>query len=66
MDPLQLSIGYVLNLIRYVQYKPTSLEKSFKSELLTEVDLGIPIELIDSRAYRLNPNGQSIFIYKNE
>ncbi|XP_075243041.1 RNA polymerase II-associated factor 1 homolog [Convolutriloba macropyga] len=51
-------VAYPFDMNRYVQYKPTSLEKSFKSELLTEVDLGIPIELIDSRFYRFNPNDE--------
>jgi len=51
-------VAYPFDMNRYVQYKPTSLEKSFKSELLTEVDLGIPIELIDSRFYRCNPHDE--------
>ena len=27
-------------------YNPTSLERNYKHELLTEVDLGVPIDLI--------------------
>ena len=31
---------------RFIQYNPTSLERSHKHDLLTEVDLGVPIDLI--------------------
>ncbi len=32
--------------LRFIQYNPTSLERSHKHDLLTEVDLGVPIDLI--------------------
>jgi RNA polymerase II-associated factor 1 len=53
-DPKFLAYPFDMN--RYVQYKPTSLEKNFKSELLTEHDLGIPIELIDTSVYKVPAN----------
>ena len=34
-----------------MQYKPTSLEKNYKYEILTEHDLGVSIDLIDPSAY---------------
>ena len=49
-----------LLLSRYVQYNPTSLERSYKFELLTEHDLGVPIDLIDPEAYRIDPNGKAV------
>lgn len=36
---------------RFVQYNPTSLERSYKHELLTEHDLGIMIDLINPDTY---------------
>lgn len=35
----------------FIQYNPTSLERSHKHELLTEVDLGVPIDLILPETY---------------
>ena len=40
---------------RYIQYNPTSLERNHKHELLTEVDLGVPIDLILPETY-INPD----------
>eukprot|EP00117_Sycon_ciliatum_P015658 scpid87147/ scgid15415/ RNA polymerase II-associated factor 1 homolog len=48
-DPKFLVYPFEQN--RYVQYKPTTLERGHKHELLTEVDLGVPIDLIDPRTY---------------
>lgn len=42
--------------VRFVQYKPTSLEKNYKHEMLTEIDLGVNIDLIDPDTYALDPN----------
>ncbi|EDO42995.1 predicted protein [Nematostella vectensis] len=42
---------------RFVQYKPTSLEKNYKHELLTDIDLGVNIDLIDPQMYAVDPNG---------
>ena len=38
-------------LSRYIQYNPTSLERSHNHELLTEVDLGVPIDLVLPETY---------------
>ena len=43
---------------RFVQYKPTSLEKNYKHELLADVDLGVNIDLIDPHAYTVDLNGK--------
>ena len=43
---------------RFVQYKPTSLEKNYKHELLADVDLGVNIDLIDPHAYAVDLNGK--------
>lgn len=40
---------------RFVEYKPTSLERSNKHELLTDIDLGVPIDLIDPETYAIKP-----------
>ena len=42
---------------RFVQYKPTSLEKNYKHELLTDVDLGVNIDLIDPDTYAVSSDG---------
>ena len=36
---------------RFIQYNPTSLERLYKHELLAEVDLGVPIDLILPETY---------------
>ena len=43
---------------RFVQYNPTSLERSYKYELQTEIDLGVPIDLINPETYKIDPNGK--------
>lgn len=40
---------------RYIQYNPTSLERNHNHELLTEVDLGVPIDLVLPETYA-NPD----------
>ena len=45
-----------------MEYKPTSLEKNYKHEMLTEVDLGVNIDLIDPDTYALDPNGKEIMM----
>ena len=40
---------------RYIQYNPTSLERNHNHELLTEVDLGVPIDLVLPETYT-NPD----------
>jgi hypothetical protein len=37
--------------IRFVRYKPTSLEKNYRWDLLTEHDVGVEIDLINPEAY---------------
>ncbi|CAH3030477.1 unnamed protein product, partial [Porites evermanni] len=49
-------IAYPFESNRFVEYKPTSLEKNYKHEMLTEVDLGVNIDLIDPDTYALDPN----------
>ena len=44
---------------RFVDYKPTSLEKNYKHEMLTEVDLGVNIDLIDPDTYAVDQNGEA-------
>ena len=44
---------------RFIQYKATSLEKTFKYDLLTEHDLGVTIDLINPDTYKINPDGES-------
>jgi RNA polymerase II-associated factor 1 len=43
---------------RFVKYKPTSLERTFKYPLLTEPDLGVPLDLIDPDTYKI-PSGST-------
>ncbi|XP_045175238.1 RNA polymerase II-associated factor 1 homolog [Mercenaria mercenaria] len=49
-------ITYPFDSTRFIQYNPTSLEKSFKYDLLTEHDLGVTIDLINPETYKINPN----------
>lgn len=42
---------------RFIQYNPTSLERNHKHELQTEVDLGVPIDLILPEAYTGTDSG---------
>lgn len=44
-------ISYPFDTNRFVQYKQTSLEKNFKHDLLTELDLGVNIDLINPDTY---------------
>ncbi|KAF0303106.1 RNA polymerase II-associated factor 1 [Amphibalanus amphitrite] len=43
---------------RYVAYNPTSLERNYKHELLTEHDLGVTIDLIDPDRYTAEHGGE--------
>jgi len=49
-------ITYPFEANRFIQYKPTSLERNNKHELLTEPDLGVTIDLINPETYDINPN----------
>eukprot|EP00128_Syssomonas_multiformis_P004967 Colp12_sorted_trinity150504_noHs@34105 len=44
-------LSYPFNPMRFVQYQPTTLEKKHKHPLLTEQNLGVPIDLVDPDAY---------------
>ena len=57
---IKLRLSFQFN--RFVEYKPTSLEKNYKHEMLTEVDLGVNIDLIDPDTYALDPNGEEIMM----
>jgi hypothetical protein len=47
--------------IRFIQYNPTSLERGHKHELHTEVDLGVPIDLILPETYATTgPDSESV------
>ena len=49
---------------RFVQYNPTSLERAYKHELLTEHDLGVNIDLINPDTYKIDLNGESDIVYR--
>lgn len=49
-------IAYPFEANRFIQYKPTSLERNTKHELLTEPDLGVTIDLINPETYDIDPN----------
>ncbi|KAI9561550.1 hypothetical protein GHT06_012509 [Daphnia sinensis] len=49
-------ITYPFDSNRFIQYNATSLEKSYKYELLAEYDLGITIDLINPEAYAKEKN----------
>lgn len=44
-------LRYPFSQDRFVRYKPTSLEKNYRWELLTEHDVGVEIDLINPDAY---------------
>ncbi|KAL1131649.1 hypothetical protein AAG570_011262, partial [Ranatra chinensis] len=44
-------ITYPFESTRFIQYNPTSLERNYKYEVLTEHDLGVTIDLINKDAY---------------
>ncbi|CAD7091864.1 unnamed protein product [Hermetia illucens] len=43
---------------RFIQYNPTSLERNYKYEVLTEHDLGVGIDLINRDIYHPDPYAQ--------
>lgn len=43
---------------RYIQYNPTSLERSYKFEILADHDLGLNIDLVNKDKYTIDYNGQ--------
>lgn len=44
-------ITYPFESTRFIQYNPTSLERNYKYEVLTEHDLGVTIDLINRKTY---------------
>lgn len=53
-DPKFITYPFESN--RFYQYKPTSLERAFKYDLLTEHDLDVTIDLINPDTYKIDPN----------
>jgi len=51
-------IAYPFEANRFIQYKPTSLERNYKHELLTEPDLGVTIDLINPETYDIDLNAE--------
>lgn len=51
-DPKFITYPFESN--RFVQYNPTSLERNYKHDLLTEHDLGVNIDLIDPDTYKID------------
>ena len=47
-----------LYLSRFIQYNPTTLERNYKYEVLTEHDLGVEIDLINRDTYICDVNAQ--------
>ncbi|XP_076464855.1 RNA polymerase II-associated factor 1 homolog [Babylonia areolata] len=53
-DPKFITYPFESN--RFYQYKPTSLERAFKYDLLSEHDLDVTIDLINPDTYKIDPN----------
>lgn len=51
-------ISYPFDAIRFVQYNPTSLERNYRYEVLTEPDLGVTIDLINRDIYAVESGVQ--------
>ncbi|XP_012341260.1 RNA polymerase II-associated factor 1 homolog isoform X2 [Apis florea] len=51
-------ITYPFESTRFIQYNPTSLERNYKYEVLTEHDLGVEIDLINKDTYAGDVNSQ--------
>uniref|UniRef100_A0A4P6D7S0 RNA polymerase II-associated factor 1 homolog n=1 Tax=Rhodnius prolixus TaxID=13249 RepID=A0A4P6D7S0_RHOPR len=51
-------ITYPFESTRFIEYKPTSLERHYKYEVLTEHDLGVTIDLINKDMYAADPHAQ--------
>ncbi|XP_025421110.1 RNA polymerase II-associated factor 1 homolog [Sipha flava] len=50
------SICYSFDKSRFIQYKTTSLERSYKFEILADNDLGVKIDLINKDKYTVDHN----------
>ncbi|KAJ1366757.1 hypothetical protein KIN20_027513 [Parelaphostrongylus tenuis] len=45
-----------VELERFIDYKPTSLEMEYKYNVQCEMDMGLNLDLIDPNTYKANPN----------
>ncbi|KAE9413148.1 hypothetical protein Angca_006261 [Angiostrongylus cantonensis] len=45
-----------VELERFIDYKPTSLEMEYKFEVQCEMDMGLNLDLIDPNTYKVDPN----------
>jgi len=50
-DPKFMTCNDIFGNTRFIDYKPTSLERNYKYEILTEHDLGVAVDLILPDAY---------------
>ncbi|KAF6772026.1 hypothetical protein AHF37_09144 [Paragonimus kellicotti] len=50
-------LAYPLEPSRFLQYVATSLERNYKHELLTETDVGVEVDLIDSDIFKMDKSG---------
>ncbi|KAL3278415.1 hypothetical protein HHI36_013737 [Cryptolaemus montrouzieri] len=48
-------IAYPFDATRFIQYNPTSLERNYRYEVLTEHDMGVGIDLINKDIYAVEP-----------
>ncbi|KAJ3665030.1 hypothetical protein Zmor_000547 [Zophobas morio] len=48
-------ISYPFDSSRFIQFNPTSLERNYRYEVLTEHDLGVAIDLINKDIYAVEP-----------
>ncbi|XP_049283153.1 RNA polymerase II-associated factor 1 homolog [Anopheles funestus] len=51
-------ITYPFENDRFIQYNPTSLERNYRYEVLTEHDLGVTIDLINRDLYQIDHSAQ--------
>ncbi|XP_025409311.1 RNA polymerase II-associated factor 1 homolog [Sipha flava] len=51
-------LSYPFNTSRFIQYNPTSLERSYKFEILADHDLGVGIDLVNKDMYSIDYNVQ--------
>lgn len=47
-------ISQFFHAFRFIEYKPTSLERNYKYDVLTELDLGVDIDLITPDVYTVD------------
>ena len=59
-------LEYPFDSQRFVNYKPTSLERNYKFELQVEHDMGIFVDLVLPDAYALPPEDEIVLDPKDE